>query len=188
MDLDNIKKTWQQADIRPDIDDDKIRKMLSNEGHSAFNSLLRHEKIGIVGLLLCFPIGYLVFEKYMPVAVCFIISTLLAFAWQLYKYRRLKKVDMAQLNITEISNQIYSYRKIIYKEFIVGLIWFIAFVLFLGYWEFADEGMHPAIYIVVMAIAFIGVVFTYKKLYWNNIKKLEAAIKEVEEFEKGNQE
>lgn len=31
MDLDNIKKTWQQTDIRPDIDDDKIRKMLSNE-------------------------------------------------------------------------------------------------------------------------------------------------------------
>jgi hypothetical protein len=187
MDLDNIKKTWQQTDIRPDIDDDKIRKMLSNEGHSAFNSLLKYERFGIIMLIICLPIGYLVFGKYMPVAVSYIISVLLGILWQLYKYRKLKKVDMAQHSITEISNQVYRYRKIIYKEFIVGLVWFIAFVLFLGYWEFSDEGIPSFIYIIAMAIAFVAVIFTYKKLYWNNIKKLEAAIKEVEEFEENEE-
>jgi len=188
MDLDNIKKTWQQTDIRPDIGDDKIRKMLSNEGHSAFNSLLKYEKIGMWLMVGCLLLAYPLFFKYLPIYIYYVLSVVAGFFWQIYKIRKLKKLDIAQMNITEISNRIYSYRKIIHKEFIVGLIWFVIFAAFLVYWESADKGIHPVIYVVAMGIGLVCVIFIYKKLYWNNIKKLEAAIKEVEEFEKGNEE
>lgn len=189
MDLDNIKKTWQQTDIKPDIDEENICKMLSNEGHSAFNSLLRHEKMGRIMMVVCLLIAYPLFSRYFPVLILYIVSAVFAFFWQTYKIKKLRKIDMMQQSITEISTQVYWYRKTIFKEFVAGIIWFIAFVMLLGYLELSEDGnMRPVIFIGAMAIAFICVLICYKIFYWNNIKKIEAAIKEVEEFEKGNQE
>lgn len=184
MDLDNIKKTWQETNITPSIDEQKIEKMLSNEGHSAFNSLLKYEKMGRVAMIICLLIAYPIFSNHLSVLIIYTISVILGFFWQMYKVRKLKKVDIAHQSITEISNQVYWYRKIISKEFIIGIIWFIGVVLLLGYLEFSEKSMRPATFIIAMSIAFIGVLITYKILYWNNIKKLEDAIKEVKEFEK----
>jgi len=192
MDLDNIKKTWQETDIKPDIDNEKIRKMLSNEGHSAFNSLLRYERLGIAVLLLCLPLGYLVFSKYLPLALCFIGSALLALLWQVFKLRKLKQMDMATMSITEVSCHVYWYRKIIIREFFVGAVWLICFFIFFGYYELIyDSASFTRQLIVLIAAIAIGIIVAfviYKVLYLNNIKKLEAAIKELEDFEKDNNE
>lgn len=186
MDLDNIKKSWQEANINPSIDEQKIQKMLDNEGESAFNKILKYEKIGRIAIIACLLIAYPVFSKHLFAFLIYTVSVILGFFWQIYKINKLKKIDIAHQSITDISTQIYWYRRIIYKEFIFGLIWFIGFASFLGYLEFASNSIHPAIYIIVMTMAFLGVILTYKKLYWNNFKKLEKAIKEVEEFEKDN--
>ena len=192
MDLDNIKKTWQETNIKPGIDDEKIRKMLSNEGHSAFNSLLRYEKLGIAVLVICLPLGYLLFSKYTPLALCFIGSNLLALLWQIYKLRKLKQVDMVTMSITEVSCHIYWYRKIIIREFFVGAIWLICFFIFFGYYELIyDSASFTRQLIVIAAVIVIGLAVAYiiyKILYLNNIKKLETAIKEIEDFEKDNKE
>lgn len=74
----------------------------------------------------------------------------------------------------------------IFKEFTIGSIWFIGIASLLGYCEFVDSEKNPLPYAIIMSIAFASTFFLYKKIYWNNIKKLESAIKEVEEFEKEN--
>lgn len=186
MDLDNIKKTWQETDITPSIDEQKIEKMLSNEGNSAFNSLLKYEKLGRIAMIICLLIAYPVFSNHLFIFIFYSISCILGYFWQIHKIKKLKKIDIANQSITEISNQVYWYRKIISKEFIIGIGWFIGFVLLLGYLELSAKAMRPAVYITTMIIAFIGILITYRLLYWNNIKKLEAAIKEIEEFEKEN--
>ncbi|WP_108823137.1 hypothetical protein [Dysgonomonas sp. Marseille-P4361] len=186
MDLDNIKKAWQETNISPSIDEQKIEKMLSNEGHSAFNSLLKYEKLGRTLMIICLLIAYPVFSNHLSVFIIYTVSVILGFFWQLYKVRKLKEIDIAHQSITQISNQVYWYRKIIFKEFVIGIIWFVGLVMLLGYLEFSDKSIRPTAFIIAMSIAFIGVIITYKLLYWNNIKKLEEAIKEVEEFEKEN--
>ena len=57
MDLDNIKKSWQNADIRPIIDEDKIQKILDNRGKGAFDALLKYDKLFFWLLIPCFLLG-----------------------------------------------------------------------------------------------------------------------------------
>lgn len=193
MDLDNIKKSWQKADIKPIVSEDKIQKMIDNKGKSAFNSLLRYEKFGIILLILCIPLGLIVFEKYAPVSAFYACSVLLGLCWQIYKFVKLKQIDMATMGITEISERFLWYRKAIAKELAIGIVWFIVIVLFIGYLEFSshiekDYIPHLIIFISCMTLAFIGVLLTYKMLYWKNIKKMQDSINEVKEFEKDNNE
>ena len=187
MDLDNIKKTWQETDLKPDMDETKIRQMLSNSGQSAFNSLLRYESVGLIATIICLPLGYFMFSKYLAVCLTFILPTLLFVCWHIYKLRRLKKVDMATMSITEVSSHIYWYRKAILKEIIFGTIWFFAFFVMFGYYELVYDSVHFNRQLIILVIAvLIGLavaLIIYRTLYWNNIKKIESAIKEVEEFE-----
>jgi len=191
MDLDNIKKRWQETEIKPAITEEKIKKMISNEGQSAFNSLLRYEKIGIISTILCIPLGYLVFEKHLPVAILIVASCIIGLFWQIYKYKKLKKNNISEMGITEISCNFFWYRKALLKEFYTGLVWFVFFFIFFGYFELLYDSVYfytqLAILIICMLIGLGIALLLYKTLFWKNIKKLEVSIKEVEEFEKDNQ-
>ena len=192
MDLDNIKKTWREADIKPAIDDEKIRKMISNEGQSAFGKLLSYEKFGLFMLIIFIPMGYFVFERYFCLQMLYVITALFGILWQLYKIKKLKKVDLQQMSITQVSKHINWYKKIIIKEISYGAVWFLAFFLILGYLDLSESTDHVLRRVVSlligMAVGLIGVVLTYKLLYLNNIKKLQASIKEIEDFEEDNKE
>ncbi|MDU1889934.1 MAG: hypothetical protein E6767_04525 [Dysgonomonas sp.] len=186
MDLDNIKKTWQETEINPDIGKDKIQKMIDNDGQSAFNKLLFYEKIAILGLVICIPIGLGLFNKYLPVSIVYILSIIFGIVWQIYKYKSLQRINVAEMSITEVAASFYKYRKCILKEFYIGLVWFVAFFALFGYCEFIEDiellSKHLFILVIGMIIGLIFVLIVYKKLYWKNIKKLEASIKEIEEF------
>jgi len=192
MDLDNIKKTWQETDLKPSIDDRKIRMMLNNRGRSAFNSILSYETVGAICLLLCVPVGYLVFDKDISIRIFFVVSTILGLVWQLYKLVRLKKVDLATMSITEVSRHIVWYRRAMVKELLIGASWFICFIIFFGYLELKLDSPHFVRQLIVLVVAsFIGflvALLIYRTWCWNNIKKIEAAIKEVEEYGEGNPE
>lgn len=190
MDLDNIKKSWQETEIKPIVNEDKIQRMISNEGQGAYNKLLKHEKNGFWALIVCIPIGYLLFKQYLPVVILYITAVIFGLFWQFYKIKKLKMIHLDKMSITEVSKNIYLYRKNIFKEFTIGAIWFFAFFIVLGYCKISERTDESSIIsigiIIASVIGFIGVLLTYKLLYWNNIKKLETSIKEVEEFEKDN--
>lgn len=190
MDLDNIKKSWQETEIRLTIDENKIEKMISNEGQGAYNKLLQYEKFGFWALIVCIPIGYFLFRKHLPVVILYITYVLFALFWQFHKIKKLKSANIQQMSITEVSKHIYQYRKTILKEFTIGIVWFFSFFILLGYCEISERTAETfsivVAIIIASAIGFAGVLLSYKLLYWNNIKKLEASIKEVEEFEKDN--
>lgn len=192
MDLDNIKKTWQQAELKPTIGEEKIQKMLDNKGQSAFNSIIRYEKFGIIGLIICLLVAYPVFSRHMPVFYTYLITCLLGVAWQIYKFRTLKNANIADAGITDVAKLYYRYRKMIIKEFIVGLVWFLFFVILLGYLELSPKWgtnhfkNYLIIFVISMSIGILVGVFLYKKIYWNNLKRIEESLNEVEYFENEN--
>ncbi len=91
----------------------------------------------------------------------------------------------------EISSKVYSYRKILFKEFFVGVVWLVLFLILLGYYELLETPLSVGKLIVFTVFSLVGVIVVfvlYKVMYWNNIKKLASAIEEIEEFERDNQE
>lgn len=192
MDLDNIKKTWQETEIRSTIDEDKIRKMISNEGQSAFQKLLSYEKFGLFMLILFIPIGYFVFRRHFSLQLLYIITVLLGIVWQLYKINKLKKVNLQLMTITQVSKHVHWYRKAILKEMTYGMVWFVIFFTLLGYLDLSEHTdrvfNRVILLIIVMIVGVISTILIYRLLYWRNINKLQESIKEIEEFEKDNQE
>lgn len=190
MDLDNIKKKWQETEIRPTITNEKIQKMISNEGRSAFNSLLRFEKISIFLLLLCIPMIFILSLRHTPVIVFYLISVAIFLVWQVYKFKKLRKINLSEMSITEISSHFYWYRKAILKEFVTGLVWLLFFFILFGYFELLNDTdyfyKHLTILVVSVLIGLSIALIIYKVFYWNNIKKMEYSIREIQEFEEGN--
>lgn len=190
MDLDNIKKAWQQTDLKSTVDDSKIRKMLGNKGQSAFNSIMRYEKYGIIGLVICVLIAYPFFSEHKQVFYFYLVTCLVGIVWQIYKFRLIKNANIAELSITRAAKFYYQYKGIIVKELIVGCVWFIFFIILFGYFELAekrDTGRFQYSLIAFAASMCIGLLIgfiLYRKLYWTHFKEIEKSLKEVEDFEK----
>ena len=190
MDLDNIKKTWQETEMKPTIDNEKIQKMISNEGRSAFNSLLRYEKLGIILLIICIPMIFALSLRHTPVIVFYLLSVAMFLVWQVYKFRKLRRINLSEMGITEISSHFYWYRKAILKEFVTGLVWIMFFFILFGYFELPDDPdylyRHLIILVISVLIGLFVAIIIYKMIYWNNIKKMENSIGEIKDFEKDN--
>lgn len=192
MDLDNIKKTWQQTTLRSAIGEEKIQKMLDNKGQGAFNSIMRYEKYSIVGLVVCMLIAYPLFSRFMPVLYSYLVTCLIGIIWQIYKFRLLKNANIAELSITKAAQFYYQYKRLIIRELIVGCVWFFFFIALFGYFELAPKWdtnhfQYSLIaFIISMIIGLFVAFFLYRKLYWNQFKKIEKSLKEIEDFEKEN--
>jgi MFS family permease len=192
MDLDNIKKTWQQTDLKPTIGEEKIQKMLDNKGQSAFNSIMRYEKYGIIGLIICTLVAYPLFSRYMPVFYFYLIACIIGIIWQIHKFSLLKNANIAELSITKAAKFYYQYKGMIIKELIISCVLFFFFIMIFGYFELAPRWNtgHFKNYLVIFGVSVIvgvvfGVVF-FKKIYWNNLKRIEKSLKEIECFENEN--
>jgi hypothetical protein len=204
MDLDNLKKTWQETEVRPAIDECKIRKMLDNRGKSAFEKLIRYDKIFLWLLIPCAVAN--IFFYYMHLIVGIILSILLVygFCWQVYKLGFMKKVNLSEMGILEVSKCITKYRKLLLYEIIIGAVGVVSFFvpyIYLGIPGVLNkmsgrdsEQVYAAFDIYHMAIMFVIMIilvavisfFLYKYMYFNNVKQVQNSIKEIEEFEKEN--
>lgn len=194
MDLDKLKKSWQEADVTPTIHENKIQKMLDNKGKGAFENLLRVEKIFFWLLIPCAFAGLFFYHMHPLPGIVYFALLIPAFFWQAYKIRTLKKIDLSNMGILEVSKCMVRYKKNIFWEIIVGVVWVIIFFIFYVYWGL--PAMFPRLYnedsefsllilligTIVLSIV-IGLVL-YKYLYINNIKKVQDSIREIEEFEK----
>lgn len=189
MDLDNIKKAWQETEIQSSVTDQRIQQMIDNKGKSAFNSLLRYEKIGVAALICCIALSF-VFRDKWAIGV-YLITIALAIPWQLYKIKFLKKFDFATMNILETSNRLSRYKKYLIGEVFIGFIWAFAFMAFSVYRSMYLTNNIPLstvliMYALMMSLFTISILILYKYMYMNNIKSIQKAIDEVKYFEQDN--
>lgn len=199
MDLDQIKNIWQEVDSLKEhkrITDERIKKMLKNEGKSALDKLIRIAKFYTIamipcGLIICLC-SYKFFEAgglYIICPLAFLLLTLLMEPLEIYLYRLLKGIDYSTMSVKEVSTRILKYKQIIQKAEFYGLIVFIVYMaiwyfLYYKLW-FGDQIMWS--FIIFMSVIYISGIIAipllYKKLYYKNINKINENLKELEEFE-----
>lgn len=196
MDLDNIKSKWNELEINPTISEDKIQKMVDNEGKGALSKLIRMEKIFILTSVLCLGFPFLfnwIFASMRPLPHLFTIIYLtfcvIAIFSQTYKIRHLKSIDLNQADILTCSKKILKYRMYINYELFAGLIFAVLMMSIFTYdmMEIVPEKhkMFYIIFILVETLLIVLFVFIfYRKMYYKKIKQIESSLKEIDEFEK----
>lgn len=197
MDLDKVKKSWQEVKPSSSIGKEKIEQMLNNTARGAFNKLLTYERCVIYIWPILILLSYFIKEK--SIAIFFFTSTLVGICWQIYKYNFLKKTDIVSMNLLEISERISKYRIYVYREFIIAFVWSILFTIYFSYIVIHDNYAHSldrnpnseVITIIIFSIWTIVIVpfltwIIYKKFFVKNIKKVEQSLAEAEEYIKDN--
>ena len=127
MDLDNIKKTWQETEIKSSVGEDKIRKMLNNTGKSALERLIKYEKIFLWTMIPCILAGVLFYHMHDVTGIIYFALLVVNFFWQIYKIRFLKRIDVSSMNVMEVSKSITRYRQYLNYELIGGSIFIVIF-------------------------------------------------------------
>ncbi|QIK59457.1 hypothetical protein G7050_06275 [Dysgonomonas sp. HDW5A] len=194
MDLDNIKKTWNDNLFTPSLTDDNIRHIIYKKGKTALGRLLWFEVIGLIVVLpfiaapyihaLYLPrVPYPAFTKYF-----FIVCCIISFCWQIYKVQLLNKIDLKQMDILSGLKIISRYKLFIKRELFVGVA-FACIILGSFCYEYidiiSDQGkvlfylFNMAVLIIVCLIMLVFYKFFYKK----NIESIESSLKEVKEME-----
>lgn len=199
MDLDKLKEVWKENDnlVQPIVKEEKINKILSLKGKSALNRLIRLETIGLILLpILCvFPF---IQNTILPAAayptssmILFIGFCFAGVFWQVKKIALLRRIDPLGMDIISCSKNMLKYRIYIKNEIIVGLIWMIVFILsyilsFIPQIPSAKLNIFLCMIAGISILAIIAIIISYKLLYLKNIRTVEKLIKEVKDFEEGN--
>jgi uncharacterized protein YneF (UPF0154 family) len=200
MDLDNLKKTWQQAEINPTIDEQKIRKMLDNKGQGAFEKLIKYDKLYLWLLIPCALAGvFFFYMHYIPGSI-YIALVVIGFFWYRYKLRFLKAINLSEMNILEVSKRVIKYKKFIKYEILFGsvgaVVFFVPYIYY-GIPEMMQDVLNDsdmAIYrdtsvflvtlAIVIVVTFLISFILYKVMYFDNIKQIQKSIKEIEDLER----
>ncbi|SHF51520.1 hypothetical protein [Dysgonomonas macrotermitis] len=198
MDLDNLKKVWNenQQDL-PSITDDKLLSMLKSNGRTALNKLRLWELIGAIvilpltGIPLIHNKIFVLFQYSAFTLYFFIAFCLLGFVWQLYKIWTLKKVDILNNSILVCSKYILKYKLCIKIEVFISLIFMIIFMgsFFYPLVDSLADDRKILFYIVAAVWTIIMVAllwFIYRRFYRKQTKRIEESLKEIEELERDN--
>lgn len=194
MDLDNIKKTWNDNLFTPNLTDDNIRHIIYKKGKTALGRLLWFEIIGLIVVLpfiaapyihaLYLPrVPYPAFTKYFFVSCC-----LISFLWQIYKVLLLNKINLKHMDILSGLKLISRYKLFIKRELFAGVI-FACIILGSFCYEYIDiisDQNKVIFYLFNMAILIITCLIMlvfYKFFYKKNIESIESSLKEVIEME-----
>ncbi|MDR2955431.1 MAG: hypothetical protein LBV43_10150 [Prevotella sp.] len=193
MELDNIKKTWQENEIKPSIDEEKIRRMLNNRSKNAFNRLFMVEMVYFILLIPCIFAGVWFYNLHPIPGILYFAGLVVSFVWQWYKISYLKKIDLIEMGILDVSKRITTYKKYLSYEIFIGAAWglavFICFTFFAMPVQIPELSSPDLSFILWIGLAAMIILFAilmiliYKFFYMNNIKKIQDAIKEIEEFE-----
>lgn len=195
MDLDKLKDAWKNADIKGSINEDTIQHILNNKGKRAFSYLLRYEEIAsIISISCAIPIIMLMLLKPSIVPLYLLISIIFITIWQRYKVHFLKNIDILGMSILEVSHKINTYKKYIAREWILGIAWTLSICVLFLYddinflYKIEDPTLLQLILKGLIIFAFIlGLAYlVFKLTFGKNMKKLEEAINEEKEFDKGN--
>lgn len=198
MDLDKLKDTWNKTDIQPKIDDEKIIRMLDKKGKGALQRLLWFEWFGAILVPILTVVAF-IFNQYNPkvpystfTTIWFYSFCILAFFWQIFKLRLLKKMSPEDNDILTSLKTITSYKKYIRYELFIGCIWLIIFVISHSFTilSYVSENRFMS-FVITLSVATILIIalvlLLYRKLYYKNINSIKHSIEEIKDFEEGNE-
>ena len=199
MELDEIKNLWEKVNKlseKTSITKEKILKMLQSSYKGSMKSLLNFELLGTIITLPCAFLLIVVYQLFYKASTLGMIAIyalsfafVIGFFWQLYKYNYLKKIDIAKMNILQISEKMLKYRKYIVYEAIIAVAIFIVILIPLMYsvytTNFGKEIYMPLIsyYAIIFILGILLMLYLYKKMYFNNIKKIQESLAEIEDFQ-----
>ena len=199
MELDEIKKIWNEIDLsreKQQDNDDGIKEMLKNEGKTALSKLLRYGKfstiamipLGLIFCLLSYQFfeagGYFIIWPLLFLLICISMEPL-----EIYSYRLLKEIDFSSMSVKEVSERILKYQNIVRKCEMYGIV---IGLIYLGIWYylyykliFGSEIIWGFIIFMIAMCLIVGfsIPALYKKLYYNNINRIKESLKELKEFE-----
>jgi type III secretory pathway component EscU len=188
MDLDNIKKDWEQVGVSASINEEKIKMMLNNKGQGAYANLLKYEKFFLKTLLPCFVLGIIFYFISPYFSIAYSVLVIVSFFWQRYKIKYLEKTNFLEMDILEVSQRTNKYKSLLIKEILAGVILVFPLCGLYCYGAFYERSQQlfwiSLSFMTIFVLAFCFII--YRVLYYRNIKYIEQSIKEVEEFEKDN--
>lgn len=189
MDLDKMKKEWQETPLEVNVGEEKIGQMIDNEGQSAFRKLLKYEQIGIIAAVILWFISGIF--KYPELVLFYRVTITLIFFWQIYKVVHLRKVDFIRMSILDISRYYIHYKKLAVYETVLGLVWFWVFACYYAnleyvHNEFFREKYGFIVFGVIFGLGFLACLWLIWRLQWRHIRQLGKSIQEVRELEKEN--
>lgn len=186
MDLDKIKNTWQNTEIKSSLTEENIQQILSQKGQSAFNKIKFYEKTGIIlfPLLIILNIYFIVavnrlnVEVNLLLAYFFTISSLSFWIWNIYKFVFLKRINLDTANIMSILRAVETYKKYMSSETIILLIWITIFIVLLMVQ--LPPTITTSTKVIIGSISWIVIVVTITAAYQattkRNLQKLEKEI------------
>ncbi len=186
MDLDKIKNTWQNTEIKSSLTEENIQQILSQKGQSAFNKIKFYEKTGIIlfPLLIILNIYFIVAVNRLNVEVSlllpyfFTISSLSFWIWNIYKFVFLKRINLDTANIMSILRAVETYKKYMSSETIILLIWITIFIVLLMVQ--LPPTITTSTKVIIGSISWIVIVVTITAAYQattkRNLQKLEKEI------------
>lgn len=198
MDLDKLKDTWNKTDIQPEIDDEKIIRMLDKKGKGALQRLLWFECLGVilVPVLVVMVFIYNQCNPKVPYSIFTIIwfysFCTLVFFWQIFKLKLLKRINPENNDILTSFKTITRYKKYVRYELFVGCVWLIIFVISHAFTilSYVSENRFMSFVITLSVATVLVIVFIlllYRKLYYKNINSIKRSIEEIKDFEEGNE-
>lgn len=198
MDLDNLKKIWNQTQVDlPPVSDDKMLSILRGKGKTALSKLYIWELTGAVVflVLILVPCIYnqvlIIFSKSV-LAMYFLISfCIFGFLWQLFKIWILRRVNLQKNSVLVSAKHICTYRLCINAEVFISILFVFVFMILYFYPWLGSMPDSKPILLYVIIVSWIVVValliwLIYVRFYRKQIRKIEESIIEIEDFEKDN--
>lgn len=199
MDLDNIKKAWDDNTFTSSLTDDNIRHIIHKKGRTALSRLLWFEIIGLIIVLPFVVVPYLhalylprvpypTFTKYFFIACCII-----SFFWQIYKVQLLKKINLNRIDLISGLKFISKYKLYIKRE-VIAAVFFLCILLgsFCHEYQYIISEQGRLVYylfnLTMLVTTCTIMLLFYKYFYTKNIKNIITALEEIEEIEKDQKE
>jgi hypothetical protein len=200
MELDDIKKLWNEVDLlkeKQEINENKIKEMLKDKGKTALSKLIRLEIIGIFAALPSGAAWYFLSSKFFAIGGYYVILPfiilllcVLCVPLYIYLYRLLKSIDYYRMTARENLEKILKYQRIYQKIYNYSMY---GFVIFISIWICLDyiQNFGLTIYwgriifaIILIIVGTIAGNAFYKKWYFDRINQIKESLKELKEFEK----
>jgi len=191
MDLDKIKREWNESGSCPMTDETTVKGIIRGKAKTALERLMSIETIGLYIMLplifVCFIIEYIMKNIYVfPVLLktAYILFCIVGFFWQLYKCSLLKKTDIIHDNNVSCRHHFLKYRLCVKYEIIFGIL---AFIILYGFFIYGWKdiltenqfGIYCRFSIVVGVCLLLLTLYLYRRLYYKQIIKIEAALRDI---------
>ena len=197
MDLDKVKDAWKKSSSQPTINREKIEHIINKDGVSAFMKMKRYS---LRGGIVCLAYGLFLFilitffidtgNRNIPLFYVCSIILLIGSIWSIYCYHYLNKMDLGKMDLASFSSQFHRFRKWEKWEWLakgVFIILIISSLIYVQYDHIIQANNAYKVGFIVgntLSILISGGIglFIYRKFYSKNLRKVEDALKEIEDL------